>query len=308
MTEIHHRFLNVALAEVAAARGLAYQEWGRGWVVRVGDARRNLSSYGYQLSLNSAVAASTARDKSAAVERLATDGLAVVPTDLVLNEVRQRWLDGRGVDEVLDEVLGSATPPLIVKPNEGSSGDGVFLCLDRAQARRRVVELLGREPSVVVQPFLDLVSEERWVVLDGRPLLRYVKGPADPAATSRRAPLFNLAAGATIDAFGLDGAGAESEALARAAAASLGLRVAAVDLVHGVDGSLQVLEVNSGLSFEHLVRLAPERRPAAVAVYDAAVAAALVDEAPGAVGALDAVGPGSRDRADIGVGGPGGAG
>jgi glutathione synthase/RimK-type ligase-like ATP-grasp enzyme len=319
LTEIHHRFLNAALAEIAAARGLAYQEWGRGWVVRVGDARRNLSTYGYQLSLNSALAAATARDKSAAVERLTTDGLPVVPTDLVLNEVRQRWLDGRGLHEVLDEVLAAATPPLIVKPNEGSSGDGVFLCRDRAQARRRVLELLAREPSVVVQPFLDLVSEERWVMLDGRPLLRYVKDPADPAGRSRRAPLFNLAAGATIAAFGLDGASEESEQLARAAAASRGLRVAAVDLVQGVDGSGQVLEVNSGLSFEHLVRLAPQRRPAAVAVYDAAVAAALLDEAPGASGSAGSAGAsgsagaggadaGRRARADVGAGGPGGAG
>ncbi len=275
MSEIHHRFLNQALVEIAAARGLVYEEWGQGWLTRVGDGRRSLSTFGYQLSLNSAVAASGARDKAAAVERLGRDGVAVVPTRLVLGDVRQAWLDGRRAADVLDEVLADWAPPLIVKPNEGSSGDGVFLCRERAQVRRRVLELLEREPAVVVQPFLDLIREERWIVLDGVPRMRYTKTPGGPEGSGRRAPLFNLALGARVGEFGLEGAQPGSRELALAAAGSLGLRVAAVDLVHAVDASCQVLEVNSGLSFEHLVRLEPARRADAVAVYDAAVTAAM---------------------------------
>ncbi len=283
MTEIHHRFLNVALAEIAAARHLRYEEWGQGWVARVGDGRRWLSTYGYQLSLNSAVAASVARDKSAAGERLSADGLPVVPTELVLDDVRQQWLDGRSSQAVLDRVLAGATYPVIVKPNEGSSGEGVYWCADGVQARRRVVELLAHEPSVVIQPFLDLVREERWVLIDGRACLRYRKCPAPPSVTGRHAPLFNLAAGATIDELGLVGASPEAESLAQSAVAALGLRVAAVDLVTDVSGQRLVLEVNSGLSFEHLVRLEPQARPEAVAVYDTAVVAALAESAPGQV-------------------------
>jgi glutathione synthase/RimK-type ligase-like ATP-grasp enzyme len=293
LTEIHHRFLNAALAEIAAARRLRYDEWGQGWVARVGDGRRWLSTYGYQLSLNSAVAASVARDKSAAVERLSADGLVVVPTELILDDVRQRWLDGRPHDAVLEPVLAAATYPVIVKPNEGSSGEGVYWCADADQARRRVAELLAREPSVVIQPFLELVSEERWVLIDGQPRLRYRKCPAPPDRTGRHAPLFNLAAGATVDQLGLAGASTEAEGLARAAVASLGLRVAAVDVVTDLAGQRRVLEVNSGLSFEHLVRLEPRARPDAVAVYDAAVVAALAEPSPSEIDRADLAGSGS---------------
>jgi glutathione synthase/RimK-type ligase-like ATP-grasp enzyme len=292
LADVHHRFFNAALAEVAAARGLRYEEWAQGWCARVGDGRRWLSAYGYQLSLNSAVSASVARDKGAAAERLALDGLPVVPTQLVLGDVRQRWLDGRDSDDVLDQVLADATFPLVVKPNEGSSGEGVFWCEDPETARRRVHELLVHEQSVVVQPFLELEREERWVLLDGRAQLRYVKQPAPPSQTGRHAPLFNLAAGATVGQSGLgeaDGADPSAEALAVAAMGSLGLRTAAVDLVTGVDGRRWVLEVNSGLSFEHLVRLRPDLRADAVAVYDAALSLALATDpslagdAPGVV-------------------------
>jgi glutathione synthase/RimK-type ligase-like ATP-grasp enzyme len=282
LTGVHHRFLNQALVEIADVRGLRYEEWGQGWVTRVGDGPRSLSTYGYQLSINPVVAASVARDKSAAVERLERDGVAVVATHLVLNAVRQDWLDGRSPDQVLDQalttLLDAGPVPLIVKPNEGSSGDGVYLCRDQVEVRRRVHELLDREPSVVIQPFLELDREERWIVLDGQPRLRYTKRPADPVRSGRRAPLFNLALGAAVDEFGLAGADPDAERLAVAAARSLGLRVAAVDLVSGPEEGLAVLEVNSGLSFEHLVRLEPSRRADAVGVYDAVVTAALADE------------------------------
>ena len=155
-------------------------------------------------------------------------------------------------------MLGSVTPPLIVKPNEGSSGDGVFLCRDRAQARRRVLELLEREPSVVVQPFLDLVSEERWIVLDGRPAAALRQGARPTGRDRRGGPRCSTwPRGPPSAPSGWTGPAPSPRHWPGPRPPRWDLRVAAVDLVHGVDGSLQVLEVNSGLSFEHLVRLEP---------------------------------------------------
>jgi hypothetical protein len=51
--------------------------------------------------------------------------------------------------------------------------------------------------------------------------------------------------------------------------------VAAVDLLTDDAGRVAVMEVNSGWSFEHLVRALPAARPDAVAAYEAAVDVAL---------------------------------
>ncbi len=270
------RFLNAALVEVADSRGLTYEEWGGGWIARIGNRDRFLGAFGYQLSLNSAVAASISRDKAGASERLERDGVAVVPTALALTETRQRWLDGRSAAEALDQTLDNLELPLVVKPNEGSSGEGVTLCLTRAEARARTLELLEQEPSVAIQPFLRLSSEERWVLLDGVPLLRYVKREAPTVGPLR---VFNLAMGGGLAETGIERGTSEARALALRAMQSIGIRIGAVDLAWTVEGDLEVLEVNSGVSFEHLLTIAPDLRADALAVYRAAAAAALLCEA-----------------------------
>lgn len=264
------RFLNRALEEVASRRGLRHEERSGGWIVRVGDGRRHLETYGYLLSLNDGVAAAVARDKAAAAERLVLDDIPTVPTALVLGDLRQAWIDGRDARAGFDDALDRVAPPVVVKPNEGSSGIGVTRADDRATAWAATARLLAVEPAVVVQPVVAIASEERWVLLGDEPLLRYTKAPA-----AGPVPMYNLALGATITSWGVDEGSDEALDLARRARRALRLASASVDLLTDHDGRTVVMEVNAGWSFEHLVRIRPESRPAAVAAYEAAVDVAL---------------------------------
>lgn len=271
-TAARDRFVVRALGEIAERRGLRHHVAADGWLVRVGDGHRHLEVFGYQLSLNTAVAAALARDKAATTARLAADGLPVVPAELVLRDDRQAWVDGRTTRAAFDDALARVPPPVVVKPNEGTSGGDVHRADDPAAAWAAVRDLLGTEASVVVQHVVTVVSEERWVLLGDEPLLRYAKAPA-PGGGSL--PMFNLALGATITSWGVDEGSDEDRALATGARRSLGLTVAAVDLLTDDAGRVAVMEVNSGWSFEHLVRVLPAARPDAVAAYAAAVDVAL---------------------------------
>lgn len=264
------RFLNRALAEIAARRGLVHEELSGGWIVRVGNGHRHLEAFGYLLSLNDAVAALVARDKAAAAERLERDGVPTVPTALVLGALRQGWLDGRTPRAAFDDALARVAPPVVVKPNEGSSGTGLARADDPDVAWGATERLLATEPAVVLQPLVPIVSEERWVLLGDEPLLRYAKAPA-----SGPVPMYNLALGATVTSWGIDEGGPDGLDLARRARRSLGLATAAVDLLTDADGRTVVMEVNAGWSFEHLVRVRPDTRPTAVAAYEAAIDVAL---------------------------------
>lgn len=264
------RFLNQALAEIAARRGLHHEERSGGWIVRVGDGHRHLETFGYLLSLNQGVAAAVARDKAAAAERLGRDGVPTVPTGLVLVDRRQEWIDGRRARAGFDDAVARSAGPFVVKPNEGSSGTDVVRADDVDTAWTATRALLATEPSVVVQPVVDIASEERWVLLGDEPVIRYAKTPAPTPL-----PMFNLALGATVSSWGVDGGTAAALDLARRARRSLGLATAAVDLVTDAEGRTVVMEVNSGWSFEHLVRLRPDTRPAAVAAYEGALDVAL---------------------------------
>ncbi|HEX7134462.1 MAG TPA: hypothetical protein VF228_17950 [Iamia sp.] len=265
-----NRFLNRALGEIAARRGLIFEEHSGGWIVRVGNGHRHLEAYGYLLSLNAGVASLMARDKAAAAQRLELDGIPTVATALVLNDLRQAWVDRRDTRAAFDDAMARLDPPFVVKPNEGSSGVGVTRADDAVAAWAATERLLATEPAVVVQPIVAIASEERWVLLGDQPLLRYAKAPA-----AGPVPMYNLARGATITSWGVEEGPAEGLALARAARRALGLATAAVDLLTDVDGRTIVMEVNAGWSFEHLVRIRPDTRPTAVAAYEAAVDVAL---------------------------------
>lgn len=267
---MRRRFLNNALAEIAARRGLVHEERSGGWIVRVGNGHRHLETYGYLLSLNTGVAAAVARDKAAAAERLVLDDVPTVPTALVLDDVRQAWIDGRDARAGFVEALDRFAPPVVIKPNEGSSGVGVTRADDAASARAAVERLLRTEPAVVVQPVVPIAVEERWVLLGDEPVIRYTKAPA-----AGPVPMYNLALGATVTSWGVEEGSPETLDLARRARRALGLATAAVDLITDVEGRTLVMEVNSGWSFEHLVRARPDTRPTAVAAYDAAVDVAL---------------------------------
>lgn len=264
------RFLNRALAEVAGRRGLTHEEHSGGWIVRVGDGRRHLEAYGYLLSLNPGVASLVARDKAAAALRLELDGVATVATALVLGDLRQGWVDGRDARAAFDDAMARLAPPVVVKPNEGSSGVGVTRADDPASAWAAAERLLATEPAVVVQPLVPIVSEERWVLLGDEPLVRYAKSPATGPV-----PMYNLALGADVTSWGVDEGTSDALDLARRARRSVGLATAAIDLITDVDGRTVVMEVNAGWSFEHLVRVRPDTRPTAVAAYEAAVDVAL---------------------------------
>ncbi len=264
------RFLNRALAEVASRRGLIHEERSGGWIVRVGDGHRHLEAYGYLLSLNSGVAALVARDKAAAAERLVLDGIPTVPTALVLDEMRQAWVDGRTPRAAFDDAVARLDPPFVVKPNEGSSGVGVHRAGGAVEAWDATWRLLATEPAVVVQPLVPIAIEERWVLLGDEPVVRYAKAPAPLSI-----PMYNLALGAEVTSWGVDEGSDAALDLACRARRSLGLATAAVDLLTDVEGRTVVMEVNAGWSFEHLVRIRPDTRPTAVAAYEAAVDVAL---------------------------------
>lgn len=268
------RFLNRALAEIAARRGLLHEERSGGWIVRVGDGHRHLEAFGYLLSLNHGVAAAIARDKAAAAERLDLDGVPTVPTGLVLVDRRQEWIDGRRARAGFDDAVARSAGPFVVKPNEGSSGTDVVRADDVDTAWSATRALLATEPSVVVQPVVDIAFEERWVLLGDEPVIRYAKASAG-TPTPATLPMFNLALGATVSSWGVDEGTEAALDLARRARRSLGLATAAVDLVTDAEGRTVVMEVNSGWSFEHLVRIRPDTRPAAVAAYEGALDVAL---------------------------------
>jgi ribosomal protein S6--L-glutamate ligase len=129
----------------------------------------------------------------------------------------------------------------VAKPLYGSLGDGVELLRDDAAGRARCRALLAQRGALYLQAFVEH---------GGRDVRAFVVGDRVEAAIERRAPpgefRTNVSVGGEPRAFRLPDDGA---AVAVAAARTLGLDWAGVDLAFGPEGPT-VLEVNGSPNFE----------------------------------------------------------
>ncbi|WP_298373697.1 RimK-like protein [uncultured Bradyrhizobium sp.] len=306
MVLISQRIFLETIKKYCSARSIAVEVRSGGWLVIMtkGDARR--LAIGYDIGLNSAVAHQVANDKSACAEVLASAGISAIPHRLFLGSKLSKHIPGSDSLDAMLLLLAQHPHGLVVKPNEGTSGELVFRVTTRTQLETAVARILTAHPSLAISPYVEIKDEVRVVLLDDRALIVYgktrpsvigdgvhsLRALAQATATAEQlkamAEDFDAAALDTIPPAGerrllnwrhnLD-AGAEPMlvtdaaardacvALAIKAAQAVGIRFASIDVVR-VDGAWQVLEVNSGVKMEALGR----RHPALV---EAAYAAAL---------------------------------
>ena len=180
---------------------------------------------------NGADAILSARDKLRALQLLAAAGLPL-----------PRTVFGDNPDDTADllSLLGEA--PHVIKLNEGSQGQGVVLAEKRNSAQSVIEAFRGLYANFLVQEFISEAA--------GCDLRCFVVGGRVIAAMQRRAApgefRANLHRGGAAEAVRLSAA---ERRLAVAAAATLGLEVAGVDLIRAARGPL-LLEVNASPGLE----------------------------------------------------------
>lgn len=149
--------------------------------------------------------------------------------------------------DVLPAIERVGGVPVIIKLLEGSQGIGVILADSVKMAEAIIETLQSTKQSVLIQRF---VAESK-----GKDVRAFVIGGRVVAAMRRRAEgqefRSNVHRGGSTERLVLD---EEYERTAVQAAQILGLRVAGVDMLEGVDGP-QVMEVNSSPGLEGIERI-----------------------------------------------------
>lgn len=175
---------------------------------------------------NTANGISNARDKLRATQILSRHDIGIPATAFVRNRADVR--------PAIERVGGA---PVVIKLLEGTQGIGVILAPEVKVAEAIIETLQSTQQNVLIQRF---VAESR-----GRDIRALVVGDRVVAAMRRTAQgdefRSNVHRGGTVARVELDAA--YEEAAVRSAQI-MGLRVAGVDMLEGVDGPL-VMEVNS---------------------------------------------------------------
>ncbi|MFN5041881.1 MAG: RimK-like protein, partial [Bradyrhizobium sp.] len=175
MVLISQRIFLETIKKYCLARSIAVEVRSGGWLVIMTKGRRRRLAIGYDIGLNSAVAHQVANDKSACAEVLASAGVPAIAHTLFLGGRLSKHIPGSDSLEAMRLLLDQHPRGLVVKPNEGTSGELVFRVTTRAQLEAAVARILAAHPSLAISPYVEIEHEVRVVLLDAHALIVYGK-------------------------------------------------------------------------------------------------------------------------------------
>ena len=164
-----------AVKKYCADHGITVESRSQGWLLILQRGAKRHFAFGYDLGLNSAIAHRIASDKAATADILRFCGVPCVPHTLIPNPQLNEYfapIAALGNDAA---AVARKSEGLVVKPNEGTSGELVFMVSSEQDLELAAHRIFSANASLAVSPWLDIENEVRVVLLDHHPLVVYNK-------------------------------------------------------------------------------------------------------------------------------------
>jgi glutathione synthase/RimK-type ligase-like ATP-grasp enzyme len=205
--------------------------------------------------LNSAAADRIACDKCGCYTLLNAAGIPAIAHTMVFNAItREEWAGNEGTLLSALEFYEANKRKIVIKPNKGTQGRDVFLCETPLAVEQALMTIFTTESDAALSPFVKIGTEYRVFYLAGRAYFIYGKKRGDSWK-------HNLASGATAFEVKDQELQAKLTSMALRAAQCIGITFATVDIAVLRDGSLTVVEINSGVLANRLLDQLPHLRP-----------------------------------------------
>lgn len=170
-----------AVKRYCADHGIAVEVRSQGWLILMQRGAKRHLAFGYDLGLNNAVAHRIANDKAATAEVLKSCAVPCIPHTLFSNPALSEYIPGLRSWEAMLRLLKENPKGLVVKPNEGTSGDSVFKVFDEPNLELAVHRIFSSHSSIAISPYVDIEDEVRVILIDDVAAVVYSK--ARPSIT-----------------------------------------------------------------------------------------------------------------------------
>ena len=289
MTEnIFHKLISELSEEMdIGLEKLSYNDW----VLQLTKGNKVRHIIGYRFDLNTEASGNIACDKAATYQVLNSRKIPAVEHELLFNPItRTKYISDDGCYGIIEKYF-SMYKTLVVKPNDGSEGNGVFLCHNIKDVEVAINRLFKTKDAVCICPYYDIEIEYRTFYLNGEILLIYGKEkpyiigdgqknigeliadlnlPDNNVVNDNLKELnhnqilqkgekinlswkHNLSGGANPHILEKSELYNEIENLAISAGNIMNMKFATIDVVKTTDGKLRVLEVNSGIGISNFI-------------------------------------------------------
>ena len=185
-----------AVKKYCAAHGIGIEIRSEGWLIIMQRGPQRHLAFGYDLGLNSAVAHRIANDKAATADVLQACGIPHIPHTLFLSPEMNEYVSPQLSWQAMLALLRENSDGIVVKPNEGTSGESVFKVTTEPDLELAVHRIFSSSLALAISPCVEIENEVRVVLLDRHPVVVY--GKNRPAVTGDgRHSLLELALAAT---------------------------------------------------------------------------------------------------------------
>ena len=155
--------------------GISIEQRSQGWLIVMERGSQRRFAFGYDLGLNSAVSHRIANDKAATTEVLQLSNIPCIPHTLFLSPKLTAYVAPQRSWEGMLRLLRDHPGGIVVKPNEGTSGESVHRVSTEPELELAVHEIFSSSLGLAISPYMEIEEEVRVVLLDDLPIVVYSK-------------------------------------------------------------------------------------------------------------------------------------
>jgi len=172
---MEERVFHVLMHEVCSEMGIKVETLSYGWILQLSKNGKIRHITGTRFDLNPEATGDIACDKYGTYEVLKSQNVPVIEHVMIFNPAtRLSLIEEEGIWYKITTEL-KKWKSIVIKPNYGCEGKGVFLCHNIKEAETAIHKLFKTENSVSVCPYYDIKTEYRTFYLDGEVKLIYGK-------------------------------------------------------------------------------------------------------------------------------------
>ena len=289
---------NKLIKQICEENNIQFQELSDDWVIKLKKDNINKFLVGYKFDLNTQASSEICNDKFALYAVLNSEKVPVIKYNILF----------RNEEEKLKKLFEDYNQNVVLKPNNGTCGNNVLHICDYNKLKAEYEKLMKRCYSVDICPFYDIESEYRVIYLPNkqymykkvRPIiigdgsrsvkqlleefnydyfshlenckneeisLDYIPKTGEKIEYEWR---FNLSKGAKIT----DVSAKEKRelmSLVNSIVNTIDLKFVSIDIVKLTNNEYMVMEINSGVMMENLIKLEENGFEIAKEMYEEAV-------------------------------------
>jgi len=162
------------LQELCKEMDIKIESLSYGWIFKLSKDNKVRYITG-NFDINKTASSKIACDKYGTYEVLKSQNIPVIKHTMVFNPIeRKEFIKKADVWRIVYKEFDNEKK-IVVKPNYGFEGKGVFCCNSTDEVEEAVRLLLNRNTSISICPFYDIKKEYRVFYLNGKILLIYEK-------------------------------------------------------------------------------------------------------------------------------------